>query len=99
MSRKATHLVREEVIRILDEDQCLLAEIHIGRFTPNKFSVFLGSVELFITDMQIKPVETDSLEEALALLEPWFPKAGITAFLKDHPGLQRRVNHYPINGA
>lgn len=98
MPRIATHIVREEVIRIFDEDRCLLAEIHVGRFTPNKFSVFLGSMEMFLTDKGFEPLEVDSLDEALERLYPWFPQACIPELIKAHPGIYHRVNHYPISG-
>ena len=48
---RATKALEVQVTYIMDEEDCPLAEIHFGRWTPDKYSVLLRrGLETFVAD-------------------------------------------------
>lgn len=84
---------KKNAVTVFDEHDKPMATIHYSKFQPNKFSMFLELVDMFLTKhtpapQSMQPVEVDSFDEALADIDPWFPCGGFSTLFTEEPRLE-----------
>ena len=76
-------VINHEVWTIMSTKDMTLAEIHLGRWTPGKYSVrfAIGPLDTFIMESFDKVQEVDTIKEAAAMVDCFLHCGAVEHFL------------------